>query len=121
MLADPEKQKLAAALEQLEIEKQRRLDERVERGEVVRVMLDPVVVGHPDTAAAAIEQAKADKLAALRAAGEKREVIFAPTLMEGETEPITAIVTGVPRAGRGSEGATRIGNYKHIKSKGWHK
>jgi hypothetical protein len=41
--------------------------------------------------------------------------------MEGETEPITAIVTGVPRAGRGSEGATRIGNYKHIKSKGWHK
>ena len=43
MLTDPETQKLQAALEQLESERQRRIDERIVKGEVVRVL--PVVVG----------------------------------------------------------------------------
>jgi len=68
MLTDPETQKLQAALEQLESERQRRIDERIEKGEVVRVL--PVVVGLPD----GIEAAKAAEVAKLQAAGETREV-----------------------------------------------
>jgi hypothetical protein len=37
---------IAAALSELEAEKQRRIDEKVEKGEAVRVL--PVVVGLPD-------------------------------------------------------------------------
>jgi hypothetical protein len=56
--------------------------------EAIRVPLY-VVVGKPGEAAAAIEAAKAEKLAELREAGETREVHF--------DEPLV-IVTGVPRA-----------------------
>ena len=35
MLTDPEKQKLAAALEQLEAEEQRRIDAKIEAGEAI--------------------------------------------------------------------------------------
>jgi hypothetical protein len=85
MLADPEK--LAAALEQLETERQRRIEERVEKGEAVRVPPLSVVVGHPESVAAAIEAFKAR----LREGGEAREIIF--------DEP-AVLITGVPRHGR---------------------
>jgi hypothetical protein len=90
-----------AAIEEIRAQKQRRIDERVENGEIVRVPFGPVVVGTPEAAAETINRAKAHKIAELRAAGETREIVFgAPPLMEGETEPISVIVTGVPRAGR---------------------
>ena len=43
MSTDDEKQSLDDAIERLEAERQRRIDEKIERGEAVRVMLDPVV------------------------------------------------------------------------------
>jgi hypothetical protein len=88
---DPKK--LEAALEQLEAEKQRRIDEKVEKGEAVRVPSPVVVVGVEQPTDALIERAKADKLAELRAAGEKREIYF-------DADKPTVIVTGVTRAGR---------------------
>jgi hypothetical protein len=45
--------KLAAVLEQLETERQRRIDERVEKGEAVRVPPLSVVVGDPESVGAA--------------------------------------------------------------------
>jgi hypothetical protein len=104
MLTDPEKQKLKVALEQLEIEKQRRIEEKADRGEIVRVPLNrnpdgsliPVVVGVPrrgdDTRAAY----RARKVAELRAAGETREILFE----EPGPDEVAMIVTGVPRRGR---------------------
>jgi hypothetical protein len=93
MLTDSEKQKFAAALEQLEEEKRRRIDEKIAKGEAVRVPSPVVVVGVEQLTDALIERAKEDKLAELRAAGEKREVYF-------EADKPTVIVTGVPRTGR---------------------
>jgi len=84
--------KLEAALAELEAEKQRRIDERVDKGEAVRVASPVVVVGVEQPTDALLERAKADKIAELRAAGEKREIYF-------DAEP-TVIITGVPRAGR---------------------
>jgi hypothetical protein len=78
----------AAAIERLEAEKQRRLDEKVARGEAVRMPLS-LVVHDPGQVAAEIESVKATKLAELRQAGETREVVW--------DEPL-AIVTGVPRS-----------------------
>jgi hypothetical protein len=77
----------AAAIERLEAERQRRLDERVAKGEAVRAPLY-VVVSDPGQVEAEIESAKADKLAELRKAGETREIVF--------DEP-WVINTGVPR------------------------
>jgi hypothetical protein len=77
----------AAAIERLEAEKQRRIDEKVARGEAVRVPLY-VVVGGPEEADEQLELAKADKVAELRAAGERREIVF--------DEPMV-LITGVPR------------------------
>jgi hypothetical protein len=77
----------AAAIERLEAEKQRRIDEKVANGSAVRVPLY-VVVCDLEQVEAEIESAKADKLAELRAAGEQREIIF--------EEPMV-IDTGVPR------------------------
>jgi hypothetical protein len=85
--------KLRAVLEQLEIERQRRIDERVEKGEAVRV--PPIVVGVPSSVAAE----KARRLAELRAAGETREVIFGLKPDDG-SYATEVIVTGVPRRGR---------------------
>jgi hypothetical protein len=82
-----EPQKIEAAIARLEAEKQRRTAEKVEKGDAVRVPL-LVPVGEPEEAAAAIEAAKAEKLAELRATGEKREVHFDEMV----------IITGVPRA-----------------------
>jgi hypothetical protein len=89
---------IAAALSELEAEKQRRIDEKVEKGEAVRVL--PVVVGLPD----GVEAAKASAVAALRASGENREVIFGEPVLDAdgnEVAPaIAVIMTGVPRTGR---------------------
>jgi len=97
MLTDPETQKLQAALEQLESERQRRIDERIEKGEVVRVL--PVVVGLHDGS----EAAKAAEVAKSQAAGETREVHFGQPMLDAdgrEIDRLAAIITGVPRVGR---------------------
>jgi hypothetical protein len=93
MLTDKE----AAALERLEAEKERRISEKIERGEAIRAPL--VIVGALESADAAYNRA----VARLRAAGEKREVVFPKYEMrkDGELgEAINVIITGVPRAGR---------------------
>jgi hypothetical protein len=81
---DPEK--FAAAIQELEAERLRREDERIAAGTAVRVPLSVVVsLGAED--AEVVEQAKAAKLAALRAQGFSGEIYFEPEL----------IYTGVPR------------------------
>src|SRR5512132_2860740 len=77
----------AAAIERLEAEKQRRVEEKIAQGTAIRMPLC-VVVEDPGQEAAEVESAKADKLAELRKAGETREIIF--------DEPMV-IITGVPR------------------------
>jgi hypothetical protein len=77
----------AAAIDRLEAEKQRRIDEKVANGSAVRVPLC-VVVCDPGEVAAEIQSVKATKLAELRKAGETREIVF--------DEPMV-INTGVPR------------------------
>jgi hypothetical protein len=77
----------AAAIERLEAERQRRVEERIAQGKAIRVPLC-VVVEDLEQVAAEIESVKADKLAELRKAGETREIVF--------DEPMV-INTGVPR------------------------
>jgi len=89
MLPIDDPKKLEAALEQLEAEKQRRIDEKVEKGEAVRVKLD-VVVGTEDEIDAAVERAWQRKLAELREAGDTRKIYL--------SEDDWVIITGVPRA-----------------------
>ena len=62
--------KFDAALERLEAERERRLAETVEAGEIVSVALS-VVVGTASQLPLRSRQAKTDKLAELRAAGDK--------------------------------------------------
>jgi len=81
-LTDKEK----AVLEQLEIERERRIDEKVEKGTAIRVPLN-IVVGTEDAVAAATESARARKLAEL---GDKKQVFFEETVL----------ITGVRRMGR---------------------
>ena len=52
-----------------------------------------IVAGSESEARARVEQAKADKLAELRAAGDQREVVF----------DVTMVVTGVVRHGEATE------------------
>jgi hypothetical protein len=84
----------AAAIAKLEAEKQRRTDEKIAKGEAVRVSLGAVVIGvaGPERAASMLKNARAKKIAELRAAGERREVVF--------DDVVTTIITGVPRCGR---------------------
>ena len=84
--------KLDAALERLEAERERRLAEKIEAGEIIEVPLW-VVAGSQAGACAQVEQAKADKLAELRAAGETREVVF----------EVTTVATGVCKHGEATE------------------
>jgi hypothetical protein len=84
---DPDKRE-AALLARLEAEREQRLAEKVEAGEIVSVALS-VVVGTASQIAAAVEAAKADKLKELRAAGETREIVFG----------VHTAVTGVCRPG----------------------
>jgi hypothetical protein len=84
--------KLEATLEQLEAERRRRIDEKIERGEAIRVPALSVVVGTPDEVDGALEDMRARMLAADREAGGKaREVYF---------EEPAVLITGVPRTGR---------------------
>ena len=79
-------------LQRLEAERERRLAEKIEAGEIVSVPLC-IVAGSEAEARAKVEQAKADKLAELRAAGDQREVVF----------DVTMVVTGVVRPGEATE------------------
>jgi hypothetical protein len=84
-------EKEAAALERLEQERARRINEKIEKGEAVRMPV--LIVGARESIAAA----RARTLAAMRAAGEKREVVSCD-------DPI---ITGVPRPGREPENYRR--------------
>ena len=72
--------RFAAALERLEEERKRRVNEKIEAGLAVRV---PLLA----TATQNLADRMADKMAELRAAGEGREVVFDPLI----------VATGVPR------------------------
>jgi hypothetical protein len=80
--------KLDATLARLEAEREQRLAERIEAGEVVRVPLY-MVAGSESEARTKVDGAKADKLAELRAAGDQREVVF----------DVVFVVTGVVKFG----------------------
>ena len=75
--------KLDATLARLEAEREQRLAERIEAGELVSIPLF-IVAGSESE-----EEAKASKLAELRAAGDLREVVF----------DVTMVVTGVSKYG----------------------
>jgi hypothetical protein len=84
--------KLEATLEELEAERRRRMDEKIERGEAIRVPALSVVVGTPDEADDALEDMRVRVLTADRNAGGKaHEVYF---------EEPAVLITGVPRANR---------------------
>jgi hypothetical protein len=87
MDTDPDKRE-AALLARLEAEREQRLAERIEAGEIVSVPLF-IVAGSANAARARVEGAKADKLAELRAAGDQREVVFA----------VNVVITGVVQHG----------------------
>jgi hypothetical protein len=84
---DTESKTVIAAIERLEAELQRRIAEKVEKGDAIREELHAVCAGTED-AADVLECLKASRIAELRAAGEKRPIIF---------DPIEVIMTGVPR------------------------
>ena len=88
-------EQIEAAIARIKAEKERRLAEKVEAGEIVNVPLF-VVAGSESEARAKVEQAKADKLAELRAAGDQREVVFTVEL----------VVTGVVRPGETADPAS---------------
>jgi hypothetical protein len=90
---DPDK--LDAVRERLELEREQRLAEKVEAGELVSVVLS-VVVGTASQIAAAVEAAKTAKLKELRDAGETREVTFR----------VHTAVTGVCRPGEAADPAS---------------
>jgi hypothetical protein len=101
MTDDPKK--LAAALESLESEKQRRIEQKIESGKAVRV--HPIVVGAPES----IDTERSRRLAEM--SGETREIIFGNKADEGES--IAAIITGVPRADRDPEVASAPASVSH--------
>jgi len=84
MLTDKE----VAALERLEAERARRIREKIEKGEAVRMPV--LIVGSRES----IDAVRARTLAVMRAAGEKREVV---SCHDGQVQ---VIITGVPRPGR---------------------
>jgi hypothetical protein len=92
---------LRAALEQLEAEKARRIEDRIASGAVAVVEMPPVVGAFPEVAEALLAEAQARKTEELRAAGEKRPIHFRAarnsTWRFDELEPIGAVITGVPR------------------------
>jgi hypothetical protein len=86
---------IKAAIERLEQERERLIAEKIEKGLAVRA--SPLVVGSPDE----IDAARAREIAALREAGETREIVFG----DGEIE---VIITGVPRSARGQVQAHNV-------------
>jgi hypothetical protein len=84
---DTESKTVLAAIERLEAEKRRRIDERIEKGLAIREELVLVCAG-PEDAATPPESIKA---AEVRKDSEGREIIY---------DPISIMYTGVPRPGR---------------------
>src|SRR5262249_45400360 len=82
------------ALEQAEAERRRRLNERIQKGEAIR--LPPVIVACPGRAGAE----KQRRIAASGGAGETREVTFEEEPTEYGLVVPSVIVTGVPRPDR---------------------
>ena len=85
----------AELLARLEAERETRIAEKIAAGEIVSVPLF-IVAGSESEAGTKVEQAKADKLAELRAAGDQREVVFTVEL----------VVTGVVRPGETADPAS---------------
>ena len=79
-------EKEAAALTRLEQERERRINQKIESGAAVRVLL-PIVAGARESVDA--DRARNRKLEELRRNGETREVYFDEVV----------IITGVPRPG----------------------
>src|SRR5215471_18315171 len=77
-----------ALLEELEAEKRRRIEAKIESGKAV--LMPPIVVGAPQS-----ESRTKDDLG--------REVYHGRRTKEGAIEHLDMIVTGVPRAGRDPE------------------
>ena len=73
-------EQIEAAIARIKAEKERRLVEKVEAGEIINMPIF-VVAGSESEARTKVEQAKADKLAELRAAGDQREVVFTVELV----------------------------------------
>ena len=86
-------EKEAAALTRLEQERERRINEKIESGAAVRVLL-PIVAGARESVDA--DSARKRKLEELRRNGETREVYFDEVV----------IITGVPRPGREPDNTT---------------
>jgi hypothetical protein len=78
-------------------ERERRVDEAVERGEVVRVPLNVVCAAEDDVEEARIRE-RADKVSELRRAGEQRKPVFDEQV----------ILTGVGRPGRDDRYAEKL-------------
>jgi hypothetical protein len=86
---------IETARARIRAERERRLAERIEAGEVVAVDLF-VVAGSEPEARVQVEAVKAEKLAELHAAGDQREVVFSVTLVK----------TGVVRHGEAADPAS---------------
>jgi hypothetical protein len=91
---DPDKRE-AALLARLEAEREQRLAEKIAAGEIVSVSIY-VVAGSKTAARAQVEQAKATKLAELRAANDMRDVVFA----------VNVVITGVCQYGEAADPAS---------------
>jgi hypothetical protein len=85
----------AELLARLEAEREQRLAEKIAAGEIVSVPLF-IVAGSEASARAQVEQAKADKLAELHAAGDRREVKF----------DVNVVITGVVQHGEARDPAS---------------
>jgi hypothetical protein len=86
---------LRAALEHLEAVQAQRLAERIAAGEVISVPLY-VVAGSQTALRSKVEEAKANAIAALRATGDQREVVWTGTV----------VVTGVRSSGEVADPAS---------------
>src|SRR5262245_14189658 len=94
----------------LEAERERRIEAKVAEDKAIREPLI-VVMGGPEDIDAKVEDARAARVAELRGAGEKREVVFDQT----------TIITGVPRSPRnyGPQAADDKPDYtSHLKTYG---
>jgi hypothetical protein len=110
MSDDPEK--LKAALKALVAERERRIEAKVAEDKAIREPLI-VVLGGSEDVDAKVESARAARLAELRGAGEKREVVFEKQV----------IITGVPRSPKNYEAQPRAAEDKpdytsHLKTYG---
>jgi hypothetical protein len=101
MLTEKEQQ----ALEQLELERERRINEKLEKG--AAVLKPPTVLGGPQDGPRAIE--KDD---------EGREIYRGHRTDEGAVEFLDVIITGVPRAGRDPDVASATSSISPTKTAG---